>query len=344
MSGWQSGLITEPWGIAVIFGNVLVEQLGLPLPAIPILLVAGSMVVPAHVRWGIEVFVAATLACVCTDSGWFIAGRLYGNRLMRLLCRVSLSPDSCVSQTHQRFERWGVKALVVAKFVPGLTVIAVPLAGAQGMHWALFLGLTAVSSALWIAVPLLVGVLAAPQITSLLAFLDKVSGRALAVALALLASYILLKLWQRHRFRAQLRMARVEPSELHTLLQRQPPPPPPVVLDVRSSSARALDPRTIPTAVYVPLDQVQARLASFAHTKEVIVYCSCPNEASAARVAKLLMEHGVKRVRPLRGGLDLWCAAGYPVTSIAPAAAPKADLRAIDAVDSSPLSDGQRSR
>ncbi len=313
MSGWQTDLITAPWGIAVIFGNVLVEQLGLPVPAIPILLVAGSLVVPAHVRWGIEVFAVATLACVCTDSGWFVAGRLYGNRLMRLLCRISLSPDSCVSQTHRRFERWGVKALVVGKFIPGLTVIAVPLAGAQGMHWALFLGLTVLSSALWIAAPLLVGVLAAPQITSVLTILNKVGGRAVAVALVLLAGYVLLKWWQRYRFRARLRMARVEPSDLHNMLQRQPPP---IVLDVRSSSARALDPRAIPNAVQVPPEQVEAQLPSFARATEVIVYCSCPNEASAARVAKLLMEHGVKRVRPLRGGLELWCAAGYPVSAV----------------------------
>jgi membrane protein DedA with SNARE-associated domain len=193
--------LTGPWGLAVVFANVLMEQVGFPVPSTPLLIVAGAMSAK-HLHWVLKVFLLATATCVLTDIGWFLAGRRYGNRVMRLLCRISLSPDSCMSDTHQRFERWGVKALVIAKFLPGLTVIAVPLAGAQRMPWTQFLSLSAVGSAFWIAAPLLLGALAAPQISALLLRIGQYGGRLVTVAALLLVAYILLKWWQRHRFRA----------------------------------------------------------------------------------------------------------------------------------------------
>jgi membrane protein DedA with SNARE-associated domain/rhodanese-related sulfurtransferase len=309
--------LTGSFGFAAVFVNVLMEQLGLPVPATPLLLVAGAAAAPDIYR-AVEVFIVATSTCVLTDVGWFLAGRRYGNRVMRLLCRISLSPDSCVGDTHRRFEHWGGKALVIAKFVPGLTVIAVPLAGAHHMRWPRFLALSALGSTLWIAAPLVLGALAAPQISALLVRLGQFGSRTVMLLAALLTAYILFKWWQRRRLYAQLRMARIEPTELQTLLKRQPAP---TVLDVRSRSARALDPRSIPNAVQVPLEEVATRLAALTPEVEVIVYCTCPNEASAARVAKLLIRHGIVCVRPLRGGLDAWIAAGYAVSAIAPSEA-----------------------
>ncbi len=301
--------LTGPAGLSLITANVLADQLGLPVPAAPTLLIAGALAVN-HPEWGAELFVLATAACVVPDLLWYAAGRVYGNRVMRLLCRVSLSPDSCVSDTQSRFERWGGKALVIAKFVPGLAVIAPPLAGALRMGWMPFLVQSAAGAALWVAACLLGGALFAPQITRLLPYAAQYGGRAIAGLAVLLAAYVAYKWWERRRFYAALRMARIGVSELYALMEARRAP---VVLDVRSHSARKLEPRSIPDAIHVPPDEVGARISHLPREREIVVYCTCPNEATAARVAKMLMSHGFNQVRPLHGGLDAWVEAGYPV-------------------------------
>jgi membrane protein DedA with SNARE-associated domain len=120
-----------------VFGIVLVEQLGLPIPAFPILIIAGAMAVDNGTNWPLYL-AAAVLACLMSDFFWFRAGRFYGKRILRLLCKISLSPDSCVSQTEDNFGRWGAKSLIVAKFIPGFSTIVSPLAGATGTRTSHF--------------------------------------------------------------------------------------------------------------------------------------------------------------------------------------------------------------
>jgi membrane protein DedA with SNARE-associated domain/rhodanese-related sulfurtransferase len=311
-------------GLLLVFLNVLFKQAGLPIPAVPTLLVAGALAVRQPL-WGVAAITLATTACIAADIGWYCGGRAYGNRIIRLLCRVSLSPDSCVSETHARFERLGVKALIFAKFVPGLSAIAAPLAGALRMRFRSFLSMTAVGGLLWVAAYVAVGALAAQEILALLPRLGELGARAAALIASALVLYVLLKWLQRRRFYSALRMARVSVQELRAMMGREPPP---VVADVRSSSARSLDPRSIPGALQVPPEEVARILATLDHGGEVVLYCTCPNEASAARVAQLLMKHGVVRVRPLQGGLDAWIAAGYPVVAIeSPVAVPSPAVR-----------------
>ena len=311
-----AALLTGSWGYAIVFVNVLLEQAGLPIPAIPTLLVSGALTV-MHAKWGATAFALATAACFISDLGWYAAGRVYGGRVVRSLCSISLSPDSCVSETQLRFERWGARALLVAKFIPGLSIIAPPLSGALRMEPGLFIGMSLLGSVLWVAVFMALGALAAPEIMALLPHLAALGAWALAAVALLLALYILVKWVARQRVYAALRMARIDVGQLHSMLQH---PPPPAILDVRSMSARALDPRAIPGALHVPPEHVATCVASINPNTEVVLYCTCPNEASAARVAQLLMRHGVLRVRPLLGGLDAWVAAGYPVsdTQVAP--------------------------
>ena len=128
-------------GLLLIIGNVLLEQIGLPIPALPTLVVAGAVAADYH-WWGGELFFAAVFICIATDLAWYIAGLRFGGRIMKLLCWISLTPDSCVNETQLRFERWGGNALVIAKFVPGLATIASPLAGALRMGWLRFLALS----------------------------------------------------------------------------------------------------------------------------------------------------------------------------------------------------------
>ena len=183
------------FGLALVVINVLLDQAGLPLPAIPTLIVAGAVAADHH-AWGMELFVGAVLACVIADTGWFLAGRWYGNTVMRFLCGISLTPDFCVSETQQRFERWGQKAVVLAKFVPGLAVIAPPLAGALRMGTGKFVGLSALGSALWVGAFLVLGALLRRQIDSLLPVVEHFAATALLIIIALLALYIAFKWWE----------------------------------------------------------------------------------------------------------------------------------------------------
>jgi rhodanese-related sulfurtransferase len=148
------------------------------------------------------------------------------------------------------------------------------------------------------------------QIAQLLEHLQEFGSVAGAGVMILLAAYIAYKWWERRRFYHLLRMARISVSELYALMEAGASP---VIIDVRSVTARALEPRWIPGALHVPLPDVGRQLKELPRDREIILYCTCPSEASAARVAKVLMNHGFKRVRPLHGGLDAWVAAGYAV-------------------------------
>jgi membrane protein DedA with SNARE-associated domain/rhodanese-related sulfurtransferase len=304
--------IVSQYGLAVVFGNVLLEQLGVPLPAIPTLVVAGAMAINGELSL-FAVFATAVIACVLADGVWYLAGRYFGNRVMKTLCRISLTPDSCVSQTQLSFERWGSNALIIAKFVPGLSLVAPPLAGATGIGWVRYLLFNTLGTALWVGAAVGGGVLLGPQIERLLAYAAEFGTVAIVVLGSLLAAYIAYKWWERRAFYSMLRMARISVDELYRLMDAGHAP---LVVDVRSPTARAMQPRSIPGALHVTLQSFPEHLNNLPRDREIIVYCTCPNEASAARVAKMLLDAGFRRVRPLLGGLDAWIAAGHPVQEI----------------------------
>ena len=289
--------------------NVLLDQVGVPVPAIPTLIFCGALALD-HPAWGMELLLGCVAASLAADVGWYWAGRVYGNRVMKLLCRVSLTPDSCVSDAQSRFERSGATALIAAKFLPGLSIIAPPLAGAMRMRPLRFVSLSGAGALLWVGAYLLLGALFKPQIERLLPHLATLGGRAVPVIAVVLAAYISFKWYERRRFYSKLRMARISVNELYDLMEAQRAP---LVLDVRSSTARQLEPRWIPGARHVPVEQVSAHLEDLPRDREIVVYCSCPNEASAAKVAKLLMKHGFRQIRPLHGGLEAWIEAGHAV-------------------------------
>ena len=299
--------LISQYGVLVVFINVLLEQLGLPIPAIPMLIVAGALATAGQVN-APQLFAVALIACVIADGLWYMAGRIYGNAVMKTLCRMSLTPDWCVSETQARFERWGVSALVIAKFVPGLATIAPPLAGATRITWPRFLSFNTLGGVLWIGTGLGVGMLFNAQIERALAQLENAGSFALGAVGLSLAIYIAYKWWERRRFLAALRMARIGVDELYRLMDAGADP---MVVDVRSTTARAIEPRQIPGARHLPLEAVDRQIGLLPRDRDIIPYCTCPNEASAAQVAKLLINHGFTRVRPLHGGLDAWIAAGY---------------------------------
>jgi membrane protein DedA with SNARE-associated domain/rhodanese-related sulfurtransferase len=311
-------LVTQ-YGLALVFVNVLVEQIGLPVPAVPTLIVAGALAAQGQFS-ATAVLVLAFTACTIGDGFWYAAGRIWGRRVMRLLCRISLSPDTCVRQSEVRFERWGGLTLVLAKFIPGLSAVAPPLAGAMRLAPGPFFFWNSVGVALWAGTAVGAGLVFHAQVSELLVRLEGLGAIAVGALAALLAGYVALKWWERRRFYKALRVARIGVDELRRLMRAAERP---VVVDVRSPSVRALDPRYIPGALVMELDEVEQRLDRLPADRDVIFYCTCPNEASAAAVAKRLIGLGYVRVRPLAGGLDAWIGAGYEVELRAvPAAAP----------------------
>ncbi len=305
----QLVLTLSQYGLIIVVVNVLLDQIGLPVPAVPTLIVAGALAADGKMPLT-GLLAGSTIACLVADCGWYWVGRKYGIRVLKILCKISLEPDSCVSQTQTRFERWGVNSLVIAKFVPGLAIIAPPMAGAMRIGWTRFILLSTCAAALWSGAGLAAGVLFKSQITLMLQHLNDIGSIVGICVVILLAGYVAYKWWQRSRFYKMLRMARISVGELYELIQAGSSP---VIIDVRSATARQLEPRWIPGALHIPLQDAARLLKEIPRDKDIILYCTCPNEATAARVAKILMNHGLKRVRPLHGGLDAWVAAGYTV-------------------------------
>jgi membrane protein DedA with SNARE-associated domain/rhodanese-related sulfurtransferase len=297
------------YGLALVFANVLVEQIGIPVPAIPTLVVAGALAADGKLSIA-SILAAATLACFIADGVWYLAGRRYGLGILRLLCRISLSPDSCVRQTENQFARWGLASLVLGKFVPGIATVAPPLAGAMRIGAVRFVVFNTLGSFLWAAISVGAGVLFHEQITSLLERFEEMGVRALQVIAALLAIFIALKWWERRRFFRTLRLARITSQELRKLMDEGARP---AIVDVRSAADRQVDGRYIPGAVAIDLGELDTRRGELPGDREIVFYCSCPNEASAAVAAKQLLQIGYARVRPLAGGIDGWIAAGYGI-------------------------------
>ncbi|KLD63277.1 sulfurtransferase [Dyella japonica DSM 16301] len=303
------------YGLLLVFVNVLIEQAGVPLPAVPTMIVAGALASTERLPLS-GVVAVAVLACLLADYAWYAAGRYFGGGVMRTLCRISLSPDSCVKQSELRFQRWRGGVLLLAKFVPGLSTVAPPLVGAMGLRTAPFVFFDGVGSLLWVGVAVSLGYVFSTQIDDLLVTLANAGSVALMLIGSLLVLYIIMKWWQRHRLIRALRMARITVQELNDELNKGRTP---AIVDVRSEAARILDSRVIPGALLADVNSVDLIVNAVPLDAELVIYCTCPNEASAALVAKALMSRGYKRVRPLLGGLDAWDEAGYPVNR-APAA------------------------
>jgi len=302
------------YGVPLIGLNVLLQQLGLPIPAVPTMMLAGALAMAGRIAF-VQAFAISVAASLVADLVWFWAGRRYGYPVLRLLCRVSLSPDTCVRQTEGIFERWGFFSVVVSKFVPGFSTVAPPIAGALKMSVAAFAAASAASATLWVGAAMTIGALFAPQIEVVLAWMSThFAAAALALAI-LVAAYVIAKAIQRWRLSRLLAAAVITVDELRERLSREPRP---FVIDVGSTLAHAARPH-IPGAALLSLDAI-AQGKDFPDDREIVLYCACPNEESARRGAQLLIQKGYQRVRPLVGGIDAWSAAGHPVEQGSPIA------------------------
>lgn len=296
----------------ILWLNTLLHELGVPVPMTPTALVAGARAVTAGVN-PILLIASIVVAMTLGNAAWFAAGRRYGSAVLKLLCRVSLSPDTCVARTEGTFGRWGWSALVIGRFLPGVTLVAPPLAGALGMSWSKFLLLTVAGSTLFGVVVIGAGMLLYEQIEAVLRQSSMFGWEAAGILTVLLALYIAWRWWRR-RVALAVGIPRIDVAELRALIAAGEPIE---LIDVRGRDANKLDPRRIPGASIMHLDEIEAGQFAGSRDRQIIVYCSCPNEASAAKAVRLLHGHGYLRARPLRGGLDAWMASERPMEGAA---------------------------
>ena len=298
--------------ILVVFIASFAARLGLPVPAAAVLVVTGALLAAGDVSV-IGVVLAAVVANLLGDGAWFYAGRRFGYRFMRLLCRISLSPDSCVRRGESLITDWGGMSLVAAKFVPGVSVVAPPMAGALGMSVRRFIGFDVGAALIWTGLFLGLGWAFRDQIQEVLAILAQAGGIATAAVAVLLLVMLAVRYWRRRAFMRLTGMPRISVEELHDLLSGEEPP---LIIDVRGKAGVQVDPRRIPGALPYTLKALQHRHLDLQidPNRDVVLYCNCPNEVSAAQAARVLLARGARRALPLTGGLDAWVASGRPTS------------------------------
>jgi membrane protein DedA with SNARE-associated domain/rhodanese-related sulfurtransferase len=288
-------------GPLLVFVVTLAARAGAPLPAAPLLVVAGGLGALGQMPLGVTIGLSL-LANLLGDVVWFVAGRVLGYRVLRLLCRVSLSPDSCVRQSEDLFGRWGGLSLVAAKFVPGVSVIAAPMAGALRMTWTGFLAWNVVAAATWTAVYMGLGALFRFEITRALAVLADAGVKALFVIAALVVLAAALRWARRRRGASFAAHVLVTAQELADEVARGEPV---LFLDVRGRVAREAA-GTVPRSVVAELGRMEQAVRGIAKSAPIVTYCDCPNEVSAVKAAGALQALGFENVRVLVGGFDAW--------------------------------------
>ncbi len=293
------------WMFVVTLG----ERLGLPLFLTPLLIAAGALAAMGRMHFGL-LLLATTVACLAGDTAWYELGRWKGGSLFGLLCRISLQPDSCVRRSQMALAGQTGRPLLWAKWVPGVAHLAVPLAGAARVTRARFHLYNAAGSIVWLSALLTVGYISMITIDWFGAFV--ITAR-WAVSVALIVSVVLTvhSYWKRRQSLESLRTARISPEELHRQLEAGEEP---VIVDLRHPLDFLVAPRTLPDALRINPNEIAARWGELPADRDIVVYCTCPNEETSAMVAMQLHKLGLNRVRPLAGGLAGWERLGFPVT------------------------------
>jgi membrane protein DedA with SNARE-associated domain/rhodanese-related sulfurtransferase len=296
----------EHIGVLAVFALVLVEQIGLPLPTYPLLIVAGAWSAQGGASFA-RIAAAAVAACLLADLTWYAAGRRFGSRVLRAMCRLSLEPDSCVSDTEHLFARFGTRVLVLAKFIPGLGAVATAMSGVVSAPLLGFVVYDAIGATIWATTGVAIGVMFHDAIDDVFAELSGLGRVGGLLILGFLIGFLALKAWRRHEFFQQLRMSRITVQELFRLRQEGAAV---ILIDARPGASRQRD-GIIPGAI--AFETLLESVEQSHRGGEAVVYCACPNEATAARIARKLMNMGFHPVRPLAGGIHAWQDAGFDI-------------------------------
>jgi membrane protein DedA with SNARE-associated domain len=257
-------------GYSVLFFWVLFEQLGLPIPAIPLLLAAGALAGMGRLN-SLALFAVAVAAALISDLVWYQIGRKQGGKVLPFLCRLSLSPDSCVHQTREFFRRYGPRSLLVAKFLPGLNAIASPFSGIFKMPFRRFLFFDFFGIVFWAGSFIGLGHIFHQQIELLGIWLSRLGNWIATVVLGGLGLYIAWKYIQRRRFLHQIKIHRIAPEEVKKKMDTGEDL---LVLDLRSTLDFEAEPVVIPGALRMPLEKFHQNHHKIPRNRDVILYCT----------------------------------------------------------------------
>jgi membrane protein DedA with SNARE-associated domain/rhodanese-related sulfurtransferase len=294
----------------MLFAWVCVEQAGLPIPSAPLLLAAGALSGMHQMNLGVAIGLA-TFGALVSDSMWYEIGHRKGVRVLQLLCRISLEPDSCVRRTQESFTRNGPSVLLGAKFIPGLNAMAAPLSGIIRMGWRKFLLFDAIGALAWVGIFTFTGYAFSGQLERVAARATYLGKWLLVLLLAAFAAYILWKFYKRQKFLNKLKIARITPEELKEKIDAGEDI---LVVDLRHSLDFDANPETIPGALHVDAAELEEAYEVIPRDREIVLFCACPNEVTAARLALLLRSKGITQIRPLSEGYEGWRKRGFPMS------------------------------
>jgi len=296
-------------GYLLIFAWVFVEQAGLPIPSAPLLLAAGALAGTGELHLSVTI-VVAVVAALASDAMWYELGRRKGVRVLQLLCRISLEPDSCVRRTQVSFTQKGPRVLLFSKFVPGLNAMVAPLAGIIRMGLRRFVLFDLLGSLLWVGAYCGSGYIFSGE-------LERIAERAaflgewlLVLLVAALASYVLYKFYNRQKFLRKLRISRITPEELKLKIDSGEDV---IIVDLRHALDFEAQPETIPGSIHMDAAELEEAYEVIPRDREIVLFCSCPNEVTAARLALLLRSKGITKIRPLAEGYEGWRSRGFPM-------------------------------
>jgi membrane protein DedA with SNARE-associated domain/rhodanese-related sulfurtransferase len=302
---------------ALLFVWVLVEQGGLPVPSAPVMLAAGTMSAAhhLHIAYALPIIL---VACFLSDTAWYFLGKRYGGKVLDILCRFSLEAATCVSRTQGTVQKRGATTLLFSKWVPGLNTVAAPIAGQAGIPFAKFVAYDMLGSALWAGSWLFAGRFFGDLAKRSSGFFAALGHFGVVLVFLMVAAVLIYRLVKRRQFLTELRGLRLEPEQLMAMiddaeregLER------PFIVDLRHPLDVMTDPLVLRGALRIGPDELKQRREMIPRDRDVVLYCTCPSEETSAKVALELRKMGVKRVRPLRGGLQAWKDAGLPLEQV----------------------------
>ncbi|HTQ59333.1 MAG TPA: VTT domain-containing protein [Candidatus Solibacter sp.] len=257
-------------GYIVLLAWVFVEQSGVPVPSIPLLLAAGALAGSHQLNLFGSLFIVA-FAAMAADFLWYQLGRRKGIKVLQFLCKITIEPDSCVRRTEGVFSRQGAHSLILAKFIPGLGSVAPPLAGIFHMRPRRFLLFDAAGALLWASTFLGLGFVFSGQIESIAEHAASLGGWLGVILFAALAAYLGYKFVARRRFLRELRIARISVEELKRKIDAGEVLS---IVDLRHSLDFDADPEIIPGAFRMDAKELEEKNGLLPHDREIILYCT----------------------------------------------------------------------
>lgn len=305
--------LVQQYGLILVFASAFIEQLGLPLPSYPVLVAAGAL---SYAGGDSLVLITAIgiAGVLLGDLVIYSAGARFGQRALSVVCKLSFARDNCVRRTQDRFSHHGALALLFVKFLPGFALVLVLLCGVSRLAIPTFLLLDGLGAAAYVALPVVLGHLFRNTVDSALEMVARWGEYGIALVVGLLLLYAAYRVIDRQLFIRRLKMARITAQELVGLIDAGKAP---VIFDVRTAEMRRKE-GIIPGSIGAHPDEISGVANNYARDAEIIIYCSCPNEASAAVAALHLKRAGFKKIRPLQGGIEAWAMAGQPIHDAEP--------------------------